>query len=249
MIDALQKWPEGSEPNETGFQLANNITDSIYSVLGNDPIRGAQFGNAMKLEATSPTRDPKHLIDNYDWAGLGPAQLVDVGGAQGHISIELAKRFGNISAIVQDMGEVMANAEAGVPPELQGRIRFMAHDMFLPQPIVGADIYLLRWILHNWSDKYCLLILRALVPALKPGAKLILMEACMPDPGEVALWREKDHRASDMTMASAFNAKERTKKEWETLITEADPRFLMEGIAEPKESALAIIKVVWNSEG
>lgn len=52
-----------------------------------------------------------------------------------------------------------------------------------------------------------------------------------------------------MTMASAFNAKERTKKEWETLITEADPRFLMEGIAEPKESALAIIKVVWNSEG
>lgn len=51
-----------------------------------------------------------------------------------------------------------------------------------------------------------------------------------------------------MTMAAAFNGKERTKKEWEALFLQADPRFVLEGVAEPKGSALALLTVVFDED-
>ena len=51
----------------------------------------------------------------------------------------------------------------------------MEHDFFQCQPCV-ADAYLLRYIFHNWSDKDCTRILKALRPALRNGTKLLVME-------------------------------------------------------------------------
>ena len=43
----------------------------------------------------------------------------------------------------------------------------MEHDFFfLEQPVKSADVYLIRWILHDWPNTYAFKILRALVPAL-----------------------------------------------------------------------------------
>lgn len=148
----------------------------------------------MKVFAKRPEYNPSYLIDNYDWASLGQAQVVDVGGAHGHVAMELAKHFQNLNIIVQDMDKVVENAEIGLPDALRGRVSFMAHDFFAPQTI-RADIFFFRWILHNWSDKYCILILRAQIPALKPGARLIIQDTCMPEPGAVPLWKEKDLRS------------------------------------------------------
>lgn len=58
----------------------------------------------------------------------------------------------------------------------------MAHDFFTEQPVKGADVFLLRCILHDWSDKYAIKILRALVPALKPDVRIIVNEAVVPEP-------------------------------------------------------------------
>jgi hypothetical protein len=59
----------------------------------------------------------------------------------------------------------------------------MAHDFFTEQPVKDADIYLLRFILHNWSDSYCIDILRRLVPALKDGARVLVNDIVLPDLG------------------------------------------------------------------
>lgn len=74
----------------------------------------------------------------------------------------------------------------------------MAHDLFAQQTIAG-DIFFFRWILHNWADKYCIAVLRAQIPVLKPTSRIIIMEACLPDPGQtnvgvVPLWMEADSR-------------------------------------------------------
>ncbi|KAI0428313.1 hypothetical protein F5Y09DRAFT_343758 [Xylaria sp. FL1042] len=81
MMDALRKWPRGSEPNETGFCLANNTTESLYEVIGRSPERAARFANAVKVFATRPEYDPIHIMNNFDWASLGQALVLDVGGA------------------------------------------------------------------------------------------------------------------------------------------------------------------------
>jgi hypothetical protein len=74
--------------------------------------------------------------------------VVDIGGAQGHIALELARRFENLDIVVQDMDEVIQNLTLELSTEVNGRIRFMAHNFFSPQG-VNADVYYFRWILHN----------------------------------------------------------------------------------------------------
>ncbi|KAH7320605.1 S-adenosyl-L-methionine-dependent methyltransferase [Stachybotrys elegans] len=196
-LDAIEKWPDSSEPSETashphlliglpekadptvqGFSLANGTTDPIYAILGQEPERAVLFANAMKVYTIKPEYNVSHLLDNYDWASLGNSHVVDIGGSQGHIAVELAKRFSNLSITVQDIAPVVENSQCGIPQEIEGRVHFMAHDYFQPQA-VEADVYFFRWVLHNLSDNACHKILRALIPVLKPGVRIILQDVCL----------------------------------------------------------------------
>lgn len=55
----------------------------------------------------------------------------------------------------------------------------MYSDFFTQQPVT-ADVYYFRSIFHNWADKYCIRILQNLVPALKPGARIVIHERILP---------------------------------------------------------------------
>ena len=70
----------------------------------------------------------------------------------------------------------------------------MAHDFFEQQPVKGADVYLLRWILHGWSDKYATNIIRSLIPAMKHEARILVSDLCLPQPGGLSLHAERSAR-------------------------------------------------------
>jgi hypothetical protein len=69
-------------------------------------------------------------------------------------------------------------------------IEWMVHDYFTPQPIVGADVYLYRFVFHNLYDKRAIDALRAAIPALKPGAKILINDESLPESGK-ARWRNE----------------------------------------------------------
>lgn len=144
----------------------------------------------MKAYMLMQEYNASHVVNNYDWESLGPVKMVDVGGGTGHVTMELVRHFPNLSVIVQDMENMVEEANTIIPAELKDRFKFMVQDMFAPQS-VEADVYFFRWIFHNWSEKYCTSILKALIPALKPGARIIINETCMPEPGGISHWREK----------------------------------------------------------
>ncbi|KAF2683382.1 putative Sterigmatocystin 8-O-methyltransferase [Lentithecium fluviatile CBS 122367] len=231
-VNALKKWPASEEPNETGYSLANNTSETIYQIFSKDMERASRWARGMQIFTERPQFNLAYTTDYYDWESLGKAQVVDVGGSSGHVSLALARKFSNLSLTVQDMEQMVANAT--VPEDVQGR------------PVKNADVYYLRWIMHNWSDKYCNLILSALLPALKPGARVIIHESLMPEPGTTALWKEKNLRTTDLNMAGAFNAKERTKVELEALLKKADPAFTLRNVVEPKGSALQMMEFEWE---
>lgn len=138
--------------------------------------------------------EPFHLLDAYPWASLNDGKgslIVDVGGSHGPVSIALAQRFPSVRCIVQDLPDTIAKGPAQTPPELKDRVTFMAHDFFTTQPVVGADVYYFRWIFHDWSDKYCIQILQNLISALKPNARVVISEYCLPEPGMVSLLKER----------------------------------------------------------
>ncbi len=147
----------------------------------------------MKAYTSSSGFDISYILDHYCWDAFGNGVVVDVGGGRGHVAIPLAQRYRSLHLVVQDMAQVVEGAVSELPSELTSRVTFMAHDFFAEQP-VEADVYYFRWIFHNWSDKYAMQILRCLIPALKHGARVVIQDTCLPEPGRIAGWREKELR-------------------------------------------------------
>ena len=61
-----------------------------------------------------------------------------------------------------------------------GKVKLEAHDFFEPQPQKNASVFFLKHIMHDWSDQYCVKILKQLRAAATPQTKLVLMDSIMP---------------------------------------------------------------------
>ena len=149
------------------------------------------FTNVMKYAQSKPGIgfSSSHLLASYDWASV--ATVVDIGGGTGATSVILARKHPSIRCIVQDLPEVVAQGREQLPTELNTQVSFIEHDFFQEQPVKDADVYFLRWILHDWSDKKAGSILRNLIPALRNGSNVVLHEFVIPEPGVLSFYHEK----------------------------------------------------------
>ncbi|KAI8962773.1 S-adenosyl-L-methionine-dependent methyltransferase [Daldinia sp. FL1419] len=245
--NAIEKFPGSQEPNETGFALANQTDETVYQVFSKFPERARRFGNAMRSFTEGTGFELSHIVDNFPWGDLGKGVVVDVGGSQGFASFAVARKFPSLSFVVQDLGPVIENAAQHVPDDVSSRVTFMAHDFLTEQPVQG-DVYLFRWIFHNWSDKYCIQILRNLIPVLKTGAKIVLNDNVLPAPGVMSKWQEDRLRSMDLTMTELQNSHERELDDWAKLFELADPRFKFQWGKQPAGSNLWVVVAEWKGD-
>ncbi|KAI1448539.1 sterigmatocystin 8-O-methyltransferase [Annulohypoxylon stygium] len=246
MLDAIQKWPSSEETNHTGFSLVNNSDKSAFELLAADHAR------AMRLQGGIDAHDhfagwaATDVVELYDWASLGEAFVCQAGGQRGDVAAVLASRFRNLKFLIQDMDKVISGAEAEVPNDLKGRIEFKSYDLFEPQS-VQADVYLLRLVFQIRNDKDALKILKAQVPALRTGAKVLILEIVMPEPGAIPLWRDREMRAIDLAIGASFNGRNRYLSEWKALLAAADARFHLQRVITPEGSLLSTLEIVWDA--
>ena len=98
---------------------------------------------------------------DYPWESLGSALLVDVGGGVGGFSLQLSQVHQQLRFVIQDRAAMLEQAEKVVWPKdnpdavAQKRVQFCPHDFFEPNPIKNADVYWLRYVMHDWSDEFC----------------------------------------------------------------------------------------------
>ena len=150
--------------------------------------------------------------------------------------------------MVQDLP---ANADSGrkaaaesLPADIASRLTFQGHDFTRPQPVQGADVYLLRMILHDWPDSEATKILQSIVAAMdKTKSRLLIMDTVLPKPGSAPVSVERIVRVRDLTMLQAFNSKERDLDDWKNLLATADPRLQLVQVAQPYGSAMSILEL------
>lgn len=240
-IEAFDKWGYSEEPNETPFNYLSGSSLPVYKAWDTDPVRGPRFGRAMDGFQSTSAYKTDHIINAWDWQLLpSGSTVVDVGGSRGTIAYALAKAFPNPKFIVQDLPEIVSQAQAaqnGVEKEIASRVSFLPHDFFTTQPIKNADVYFLRMIFHNYSDKYAVKILHHLMPAMKKGpggSKLLIADQVMHPIVGSSSWEnssgasngvsardENVMRFLDLTMHAMLNAKEREMVDWEALFRRA----------------------------
>jgi ubiquinone/menaquinone biosynthesis C-methylase UbiE len=243
VVPAMEKWPGSQEVTQTAYNIANRTNLSFFEDIAAHEEKAKGFARIMAFVQSNPEVNTKFVLE-YDWSQHANGTVVDIGGSTGEIAFKIAENHPNINIIVQDRPEVIAHAT----PTAHKNVEFQVHDFFAPQPVYGADVYFFRWILHDWPTKYCIKILSALKPALKPGARVVLMEAVLPERGVLRPFQERRLRHFDMIMKMLYNAMERTEADWRKLVEEADDegRFKVAELIRPAGSQLAFVVIEWS---
>ncbi|KAL4885586.1 S-adenosyl-L-methionine-dependent methyltransferase [Aspergillus karnatakaensis] len=261
IAQALSQYPDSQEPDQCGWSIANNTVKSAFEAMGSDPTKEKRFAHAMQYRSQQPGFAAQHLVSAFPWPNGDPISkftVVDIGGGLGHVSRVLAGYAPNATFIVQDTESVVERGKATLASDtevktesgergLQDRVRFQVHDFFTEQPVHGADVYLLRFILHDWSDKYAGIILRALIPAMRKGCKVVLNERVVPGWHERHYLEERRRRDSDMYMLGFQNGRERTVDDLSALLRSVDERFELAKVHQPEGSVLAVVEITWRA--
>ena len=116
-----------------------------------------------------------------------------MGGNAGATSITLTKAFPALRCIIQDQ-------KALIDTEKSKRVELQEHNLFAAQPVKGADVYLLRMILHDRKDPEAVKILKQLVDAAKPDSRILIMDMVLPTPGSASITLEAALRQKDLAM-------------------------------------------------
>jgi hypothetical protein len=120
----------------------------------------------------------------YPWANV--STVCDVGGGAGTVLAELLVRHPHLRGVLCDAEAVVQNAAATFAERgLSERVELTAADFFQDVP-TGADVYLLKNILHDWDDTRCVQLLCSVRRSMAEGARLLLAERFLhrgrPDP-------------------------------------------------------------------
>ncbi|KAK3903503.1 hypothetical protein C8A05DRAFT_14529 [Staphylotrichum tortipilum] len=258
VLQALEAHPEATSLTRSGFQFAFGTVDKepMFATFGKDPVRARRMGRAMASLTGGEGYEPAFFVDvekgGYDFSELDKVggTFVDIGGSHGFICVDLAERYKNMRFVVQDLQKTVDSAPKPLSADAQvaERIELVAHDFFAEQVTKDADVYFFRWIMHNYSTPYAVRIIKNLVPALKPGARILINDHCLLEPGRESPWDERVMRRMDVVMLTLLNAQERTEEEFRALFAAASDGFVFKGVTRPKGCRMSIIEAVWKPD-
>jgi hypothetical protein len=136
--------------------------------------------------------------------------IIDVGGGHGYLLKTILAAAPKAKGTVYDLAGVVGTAR---PVD---RVRFEAGDFFKAVP-AGGDCYVLKHIIHDWSDAQSAVILSNIARVMEPGGRVFVIETVMPDaPGP--------HPAKFMDvnmLAMTEGGRERTAEEYRKLFKTA----------------------------
>jgi len=200
--NAHGKLYEGIKKSLSPFELA--FDQDLFSHLGQHEEHCAIFQEAMaSYERQSSTK----ILDLYDFNQL--PTFLDVGGGLGNFALTIMDKYPQTQGAVFDLPSVIRIAK-------NDRLNFHAGDFFESVP-EGFEAYLLRNILHDWSDLKCVKILKNIRKACREKAKLLIFET----------FYDRTHNSrlgkfSDLTMFTLTpGGKERTLEEITELLNES----------------------------
>lgn len=153
------------------------------------------------------------LAASYDWGGID--SVVDVAGGQGNLLRAIGQCHPTGRFILFEQRHVIDNLQVAIPAHERG-VAYVAGDMFDTIP-VAADLYILKSVLHDWSDDQALRILGNIHAAMPDGARLVVIERLLNGGGPHA----HSTLLMDLHMLAVTGGKERTAFQFAALLGQA----------------------------
>ena len=154
---------------ETGFR--RHYGADVFAYFTANPEAGKLFSEAM----TATTR----LMEAVLLATYTPPSFslaVDVGGSQGTLIAGLLGANPEARGILFDLPDLVERARLNLAND---RIEAIGGDFF--ESVPEADLYLLKLILHDWTDAQSEAILANIRAAIRPGGHVVIIESILPE--------------------------------------------------------------------
>jgi len=192
----------------------------VWEHLQSNPQTHTIFNEAMRdLSASiSPA-----VAASFDWSRF--PVVADIGGGTGSQLSSILDAHPSCRAILFDQPTVVAQAT-------DRRIACVGGDFFKDVPI-QADAYMMRWVLHDWSDQESVGLLMNVRKVATPDARLMVVESVIPETPEFDMGKWMD-----LNMMVMATGRERTAAEFRELFGRAG--FALEQIV-PTPSPLSIV--------
>lgn len=212
--DPWSRLPDAIRNGDTAFELHHGT--GLFEYLERHPEHAEVYHRAVdaftRLEAIA-------LASSFDFSAT--RRIVDVGGGRGTLLVEVLKRHPHISGVLLERAAVADAARAVFERErLTERAEVRVGDFFESVPD-GADVYVIKHVLHNWSDEHAVRILRNCASAVAPQGRVLVVEGIMLPPS----YRDGT-RLLDLEMMTLLGpGRERTKPEFRRLFAAAGLRL------------------------
>lgn len=202
--EALHAAKTGDEPFSRVFGV------DFWNRLAEHPAESANFNRAMQAGA----EERVERLAGLAWRD--GETVVDVGGGNGTLLIELIRRKPGLKGIVFDLPEVAQEAKGRVTEAgLEDKIRVAAGSMFDGVPEEG-DAYVLAVVLHDWNDEAAAKILHQLRETMPDESRLVILDAILESESE-----DDNRRWLDLLMLVLNGGRERTEQDWNELLGDA----------------------------
>jgi hypothetical protein len=211
-----QPWKEFTHGVKTGEPIFERaFGEPVFGYLDQHPDEAATFNDGM-------TGFSRHVasavIKAFDFSRFGT--IVDVGGGHGSLLASILQNSPQVKGILFDAPPVVAGAgpvlgAAGVA----GRCRVEGGNFFETVP-AGGDLYVLKHIVHDWSDAKAITILHSVRKGITDKGTLLLVELIVPDEAGPSF-----SHLLDLEMMVICDGKERTESEFRSLLAAAGFRL------------------------
>jgi hypothetical protein len=203
-------WMNLAETIRTGERMVEQKFGPIFEYFRSHPAESATFNGAM---TDLSSVDGPAITAAYDFSGV--KSLVDVGGGHGLLLATILQANPGINGTLYDLQQVIEGVAGGPTEPVKDRVTFTAGNMFESVP-VGADAYIMKYIIHDWPDDLCLKILKGCRAGVNPNGRLLVADHVIPAGNEFDMGK-----FADIEMMLFPGGKERTEKEFRDLFAAA----------------------------
>jgi len=196
---------------EFGTQLFDYIPqNSEYSAV---------FNQAMSSYSGAHTQWVLEALDDYDFSQF--SHLCDVGGGHGHLICNILQKNTHLLGAVLELENTIKDKEAlwANKMGLSERCAYLAGNMFDKVP--KADAYMMKMILHDWSDEESIQILSNISRASQSGSRVFVVEHIVPEPHIPHF-----SKLFDIHMLCGLTGRERTVKEFSELFEKSGLKYV-----------------------
>lgn len=205
MREAWANLEHSVRTGENAFKAING--EDVWEWRRHEPDEQALFNRAMTSLSAGVGAS---VAKAFDFGGA--SVVADIGGGSGSLLGAILHEHPHLRGILFDQPAVAAQ-----PIELEragvlDRCQVIGGSFFEGVP-PGADVYLMKAILHDWEDAEAIAILRNIRTVIPPAGALILVERVIGPPNE-----DLEGKLSDLHMLVMPGGRERTEPEWRSLL-------------------------------